>query len=59
MTKPAKNTICVWYDHGAEEAAKFYAKTFPDTSVGRSHRAPGDSPSGKKGEVLTLSLIHI
>ena len=42
MTKPAKNTICLWYDGDAEDAARFYAKTFPDSSVGAVHRAPGD-----------------
>lgn len=57
MAKPAKNTICIWYDRGAEEAAKFYAKTFPDTSVGQLHLAPGDSPSGSKGEVLTVEFV--
>ncbi|HWB53199.1 MAG TPA: VOC family protein [Tepidisphaeraceae bacterium] len=54
MTKPAKNTICLWYNRDAEEAAHFYAKTFPDSSVGSVHRAPGDFPSGKKGDVLTV-----
>ena len=56
MAMQAKNTICVWYNRGAEEAAEFYAKTFPDSSVGASHRAPGDSPSGKKGEVLMVEF---
>jgi predicted 3-demethylubiquinone-9 3-methyltransferase (glyoxalase superfamily) len=56
MTKPAKNTICVWYDSDAEGAAKFYAKTFPDSSVGAVHRAPADYPSGKKGDVLTVEF---
>jgi predicted 3-demethylubiquinone-9 3-methyltransferase (glyoxalase superfamily) len=56
MTKPAKNTICLWYDGDAEEAARFYAKTFPDSSVGAVHRAPGDFPSGKKGDVLTVEF---
>ncbi|MCC6193933.1 MAG: type II toxin-antitoxin system prevent-host-death family antitoxin [Burkholderiales bacterium] len=54
--KPAKNTICLWYDGGAEEAARFYAKTFPDSSVGAVHRAPGDYPSGKEGDVLTVEF---
>jgi 2-polyprenyl-6-hydroxyphenyl methylase/3-demethylubiquinone-9 3-methyltransferase len=49
MVKPAKNTICLWYDRDAEDAARFYAKTFPDSSVGAVYRAPGDFPSGKKG----------
>jgi 2-polyprenyl-6-hydroxyphenyl methylase/3-demethylubiquinone-9 3-methyltransferase len=58
MTKPSKNknTICVWYEKGAEEAAKFYAATFPDSSVGAIMHAPGDNPSGKKGEVLTVEF---
>jgi len=56
MVKPAKNTICLWYDGDAEEAARFYAKTFPDSSVGAVHRAPGDFPSGKKGDVLTVEF---
>ncbi len=54
--KPAKSTVCLWYDKDAEEAARFYAKTFPDSSVGTAHRAPGDFPSGKKGDVLTVEF---
>src|SRR4051812_39096286 len=56
MDKQAKNTICLWYNGDAEEAAQFYAKTFPDSSVGAVHRAPGDFPSGKKGDVLTVEF---
>ena len=56
MNIPAKNTICLWYDRDAEDAARFYAKTFPDSSVGGVHRAPGDFPSGKKGDVLTVEF---
>ena len=56
MTTPAKNTICIWYDGGAENAARFYAATFPDSSVGAVHHAPGDFPSGKKGDVLTVKF---
>jgi len=54
MTKPPKNTICLWYDRDAVEAAKFYAATFPDSSVGSTHLAPADFPDGKKGDVLTV-----
>ncbi len=54
--KQAKNTICLMYDRDAEDAARFYAETFPDSSVGAVHRAPGDSPSGKKGDVLTVDF---
>ena len=56
MTTPAKNMICLWFDGGAEDAARFYAKTFPDSSVGPVHRAPGDFPSGKQGDVLTVEF---
>ncbi|HWE40863.1 MAG TPA: VOC family protein [Gemmatimonadaceae bacterium] len=56
MAKPAKNTICLWYDRDAEAAARFYAKTFPNSSVGAVHRAPGDFPDGKKGDVLTVEF---
>ena len=56
MAKPAKNTVCLWYDGGAEEAARFYATTFPDSSVGEVHRAPGDYPMGKEGDVLTVEF---
>jgi predicted 3-demethylubiquinone-9 3-methyltransferase (glyoxalase superfamily) len=52
----AKNTICLWYDKDAEAAARFYAKTFPDSSVGAIHRAPTDYPSGKAGDVLTVEF---
>jgi predicted 3-demethylubiquinone-9 3-methyltransferase (glyoxalase superfamily) len=51
-----KNTICLWYDHDAEEAARFYAQTFPDSAVGAVLRAPADFPSGKAGDVLTVEF---
>lgn len=51
-----KNTICLWYNKDAEEAANFYAKTFPDSKVGAVHKAPSDFPSGKKGDVLTVEF---
>jgi len=56
MPKPAKNTICLWYDGGAEEAARFYARIFPDSSVDAVHRAPGDYPAGRQGDVLTVEF---
>jgi predicted 3-demethylubiquinone-9 3-methyltransferase (glyoxalase superfamily) len=56
MTTPARNTVCLWYDGGAEDAARFYANTFPDSSVSAVHRAPGDFPSGKKGDILTVEF---
>ncbi len=56
MAKPAKNTICLWYDRDAEAAAQFYAATFPDSEVRGIHRAPTDNPSGKQGAVLTVDF---
>jgi predicted 3-demethylubiquinone-9 3-methyltransferase (glyoxalase superfamily) len=52
----SKNTVCLWFDSGAEEAARFYARTFPDSSVGEVFRAPADFPSGKAGDVLTVTF---
>lgn len=52
----SKNTICVWYDGAAEEAASFYAATFPDSSVDAVHKAPSDYPSGKAGDVITVEF---
>ncbi len=52
----SKNTICLWYDSAALEAATFYAETFPDSAVLAVHRAPGDYPSGKEGDVLTVEF---
>lgn len=53
---PPKNRVCLWYDRDAVEAAKFYANTFPNSSVGAVHLAPGDNPSGKEGAVLTVEF---
>ena len=51
-----KNTICLWYDKNAHEAAEFYAATFPDSRVTAVHRAPSDFPGGKKGDELTVEF---
>lgn len=51
-----KNTICLWFDDDAEEAATFYAETFPDSQVMAVNRAPADFPSGKAGDVLTVEF---
>ena len=51
-----KVTLCLWYDGDAEEAANFYAATFPDSHVGAVHRAPGDYPDGKQGDALTVEF---
>ena len=56
MNTPAKNTICLWYNRDAEDAARFYAATFPDSTVGAVFYAPADFPSGKKGDVLTVQF---
>ncbi len=52
----AKNTICIWYDKDAEEAANFYGATFPDSAVGTVTRAPSDFPSGKAGDVIVVEF---
>ena len=52
----SKNTICLWYDRDALEAATFYARTFPDSAVGAVHHAPGNYPDGKQGDVLTVEF---
>ena len=51
-----KNTICLWYDRDAEEAARFYAATFPDSEVTAVRKAPSDFPGGKEGDVLTIEF---
>ncbi len=52
-----KNTVCLWYERDAEAAARFYADVFPQSSVGAVHRAPGDYPDGKAGDVLTVEFV--
>src|SRR6476619_4321563 len=51
-----KNTICLWFNKDALEAARFYAATFPDSQVTAVHHAPSDYPSGKAGDVLTVEF---
>jgi predicted 3-demethylubiquinone-9 3-methyltransferase (glyoxalase superfamily) len=53
---PSKNTVCLWFNGTALEAASFYAETFPDSAVGAVLRAPGDYPAGQQGDVLTVSF---
>lgn len=54
-----KNTICLWFDKDALDAARFYAATFPDSEVKAVHTAPADFPSGKKGDVLTVEFTVV
>ncbi len=54
-----KNTICLWYNGKAEDAARFYAEVFPDTSIGKIHHAPGDYPDGKQGDVLVVEFTVV
>lgn len=55
----AENAICVWYDGTAEDAARFYAQTFPNSAVTAIHRAPGDYPDGKQGDVLMVEFTVV
>jgi len=55
-TMKPKNTICLWFDKEAHEAARFYAATFPESAVTAVHKAPSDYPSGKRGDVLTVEF---
>jgi len=55
----SKNTVCLWFDGTALEAAQFYAATFPDSAVGAVFRAPTDYPAGKAGDVLTVQFTVI
>jgi len=52
----ARNVVCLWYDDGAEDAARFYARTFPNSTLTAVHDAPGDYPGGKQGQVLTVEF---
>ena len=55
----AKNVICIWYDGTAEEAAGFYARTFPDSAVMAVHPAPGDYPGGQQGQALMVEFTVV
>ena len=54
-----KNTICLWFDKDAYDAARFYAATFPNSEVTAVHKAPADYPGGKQGEVLTVEFTVV
>jgi predicted 3-demethylubiquinone-9 3-methyltransferase (glyoxalase superfamily) len=55
----AKNTICLWFNKDAEQAARFYSETFPDSKVTAVHRAPADFPGGRAGEILTVEFTVV
>ena len=52
----SKNTVCLWFNGDALEAASFYAATFPDSALGAVHRAPGEYPAGQQGDVLMVEF---
>ena len=53
---PPKNTVCIWYDNEARQAAEFYASVFPDSRVGTVHRAPSDTPGNKQGDEMVVEF---
>jgi predicted 3-demethylubiquinone-9 3-methyltransferase (glyoxalase superfamily) len=56
MTDKIEIATCLWFNKNAEEAAKFYAATFPNSRVTAVRKAPGDYPGGKAGDVLTVEF---
>ena len=52
----SKATICLWFDRDAEDAARFYAATFPDSALRSVQRAPADFPGGKEGSPLVVEF---
>src|SRR5690606_40455726 len=46
----------LWFNNDAEEAARFYVATFPDTAITHLLRAPSDYPAGREGDVLVVEL---
>lgn len=51
-----KITPMLWFATEAVEAAQFYTSTFPDSALGRVFHAPGDSPGGAAGQVLSIDF---
>jgi 2-polyprenyl-6-hydroxyphenyl methylase/3-demethylubiquinone-9 3-methyltransferase len=56
MKRTPDTRICLWYDHNAQEAADFYVRTFPGSSMGSVQTAPADYPNGKAGDVLVVEF---
>lgn len=55
----ARNSVCLWFESQALEAATFYAATFPDSHVDGVFRAPADYPAGRQGDVLTVAFTVV
>lgn len=56
MTNKIRMMPCLWFNKNAEEAAQFYAATFPDSRITAVHKSPTDYPNGKAGDVLTVEF---
>jgi len=56
VTQKIKIATCLWFNKNAEQAANFYAATFPESKVTAVHKSPSDYPSGKAGDVLTVEF---
>ena len=59
QTNKVALATCLWFNKNAEEAAKFYAKTFPNSRVTAVHKSPADYHNGKAGDVLTVEFTML
>jgi predicted 3-demethylubiquinone-9 3-methyltransferase (glyoxalase superfamily) len=51
-----KTRVCLWFNKDAEDAARFYAATFPNSAFNAARLAPTDYPAGKAGDVIMVDF---
>lgn len=56
MTQP-KAAVFLWFDSDAEEAARFYAATFPDSAITQIIRIPEGHPTAAPGSVQVVEMV--